>query len=125
MIQYYGLQNRSKMANNTSTCCICLCVFLEGFCNAWLNAHYTGNECKFMAIFFALLFGACGVLEQQWRSCFYIFVMCTSITCMLLPLLLEQCLLCVFQSKKRGNVVSYCLCKIAITRRICQAQAMQ
>ena len=74
------------------------------FCNAWLNAHNTGNECKFMAIFFALLFGACGVLQQQWRSCFYIFfVMCTSITCMLLPLLLEQYLLCVLQSEKEGE----------------------
>ena len=44
-----------------------------------------------------------GVTAAMALMLLYFFVMCTSITCMLLPLLLEQYLLCVLQSEKEGE----------------------
>ena len=43
-----------------------------------------------------------GVTAAMALMLLYFFVMCTSITNMLLPLLLEQYLLCVLQSEKEG-----------------------
>ena len=43
------------------------------FCNAWLNAHNTGNECKFMAIFLLCFLVHVGCYSSNGAHAFIFF----------------------------------------------------